>query len=71
MKSATGDLSLTLATIREVLSDREAREVRRNIELNRPQGKAFIAKRGYRTERDKSATAQTDRAKRADPPRHA
>eukprot|EP00965_Chrysotila_dentata_P128699 4254602-Pleurochrysis_carterae.AAC.2 len=71
MKGATGDLSLTLATIREVLSDCEAREVRRNIELDRPQGRAFIAKQADRTERDKPATTQRDRSKRADPPRHA
>eukprot|EP00965_Chrysotila_dentata_P247355 6207696-Pleurochrysis_carterae.AAC.1 len=44
MKGATGDLNLTLATIREVLGDFEASEVRRNIELDKPQGRAFIAK---------------------------
>eukprot|EP00965_Chrysotila_dentata_P196827 6177830-Pleurochrysis_carterae.AAC.1 len=71
MKNATGDLTLTLTTSREVFSDCEAREVKRNIELDRPQGRAFIAKRGDRPERDKSVAAQNDRAKRADPPRHA
>eukprot|EP00965_Chrysotila_dentata_P019481 647668-Pleurochrysis_carterae.AAC.1 len=71
MKCATGDLPLTLITIREVLSNCEAREVRRNIELDKPQGRAFIAKRTDQVERDKPATSQSNRPKRGDPPRHA
>eukprot|EP00965_Chrysotila_dentata_P018468 615069-Pleurochrysis_carterae.AAC.1 len=43
MKGATGNFPLTLVTIREVLSDFEAREIRRNIELDRPQGRALVA----------------------------
>eukprot|EP00965_Chrysotila_dentata_P142856 4720643-Pleurochrysis_carterae.AAC.1 len=58
-------------TIREVLSDCEAREVRRNIEPDKPQGRAFIAKRPGQADRDKSSSAQSERSKRADPPRHA
>eukprot|EP00965_Chrysotila_dentata_P107860 3562642-Pleurochrysis_carterae.AAC.1 len=34
----------TLATIREVLSEYEAHEVRLNIKLDKPQGRAFVAK---------------------------
>eukprot|EP00965_Chrysotila_dentata_P145867 4819013-Pleurochrysis_carterae.AAC.1 len=71
MKGVTGDLPLTLVTIREVLRDCEAREVRRNIERDKPLGRAFIAKRTDQTERDKPATSQSDRSKRGDPPRHA
>eukprot|EP00965_Chrysotila_dentata_P120188 3974797-Pleurochrysis_carterae.AAC.1 len=54
MKGATGDLPLTLLTIREVLSDCEAREVRRNIELDKPQGRASIAKQVNQVDRDKT-----------------
>eukprot|EP00965_Chrysotila_dentata_P036992 1231183-Pleurochrysis_carterae.AAC.1 len=71
MKGATGNLSLTLDTIREVLSDCEAREVRRNIELDKPQGRALIAKQADRSERDEPNAMPRDRAKRADPARHA
>eukprot|EP00965_Chrysotila_dentata_P030621 1019457-Pleurochrysis_carterae.AAC.1 len=71
MKGATGNLSLTLDTIREILSDCEAREVRRNIELDKPQGRAFIAKQADQSERNKPTAAPRDRAKRADPTRHA
>eukprot|EP00965_Chrysotila_dentata_P252318 6210615-Pleurochrysis_carterae.AAC.3 len=43
MKGATGSLVLTLATIREVLSDFEARGIRRNIELDKHQGRLFCS----------------------------
>eukprot|EP00965_Chrysotila_dentata_P053487 1775158-Pleurochrysis_carterae.AAC.1 len=71
MKGATGNLSLTLDTIREVLSDCEAREVRRNIELDKPQGRAFIAKPADQLERNKPTATPRGRTKRADPARHA
>eukprot|EP00965_Chrysotila_dentata_P072781 2405579-Pleurochrysis_carterae.AAC.1 len=45
MKGATRNLPLTRATIGEVLGDFGARLVRRNIdELDKPQGRAFVAK---------------------------
>eukprot|EP00965_Chrysotila_dentata_P177765 5871919-Pleurochrysis_carterae.AAC.4 len=71
MKGATGNLTLSLATIREVLSDFKAREVRRNIELDKPQGRAFIAKQAGQPERTKMASTPHARAKRGDPSRHA
>eukprot|EP00965_Chrysotila_dentata_P113310 3744356-Pleurochrysis_carterae.AAC.1 len=54
MKNATGKFPLTLATICEVLSDFEAREMRRNIELDKPQGRAFVAKQMGKEDRSKS-----------------
>eukprot|EP00965_Chrysotila_dentata_P047090 1562924-Pleurochrysis_carterae.AAC.1 len=70
MKGATGNLPLTLITIRDVLSDFEAREIRRNIELDRPQqGRALVAKQTGRDDRPKSPPLR-DRTKRSDPPRH-
>eukprot|EP00965_Chrysotila_dentata_P017723 589507-Pleurochrysis_carterae.AAC.1 len=69
MKGATGDLPLTLITMREVLSDFQAREIRRNIELDRPQGRALVAKQTGRDDRPKSPPPR-DRNKRSDPSRH-
>eukprot|EP00965_Chrysotila_dentata_P157744 5210801-Pleurochrysis_carterae.AAC.1 len=69
MKNATGNLPLTLATIREVLSDFEAREMRRNIELDKPQGRAFVAKQMGKEDRSKSPPPR-DRNKRGDPARN-
>eukprot|EP00965_Chrysotila_dentata_P061739 2045073-Pleurochrysis_carterae.AAC.1 len=43
LKSAAGDLSLTLEAIRDVLSTAQAREVQRNLELDRPNGRARFA----------------------------
>eukprot|EP00965_Chrysotila_dentata_P175578 5796385-Pleurochrysis_carterae.AAC.1 len=63
MKNATGNLPLTLATIREVISDFEAREMRRNIELDKPQGHAFVAKQMGKEDRSKSPPPR-DRNKR-------
>eukprot|EP00965_Chrysotila_dentata_P104933 3465929-Pleurochrysis_carterae.AAC.2 len=71
MKGATGDLNLTLATIRAVLGDFEAREVRRNIELDKPQGRAFIAKQLGRPTPAPATAPSHARGKRGDPPRHA
>eukprot|EP00965_Chrysotila_dentata_P198211 6178652-Pleurochrysis_carterae.AAC.10 len=42
MEGATGNLVLTLTTIRKVFSDLEAREIRRNIELDKSQGRALL-----------------------------
>eukprot|EP00965_Chrysotila_dentata_P239246 6202987-Pleurochrysis_carterae.AAC.3 len=72
MKGATGDLGLTLATIREVLGDFEAREVRGNIKLDKPQGRAFVAKQLGRATPAPAAAPPRTRGKRGDdPPRHA
>eukprot|EP00965_Chrysotila_dentata_P169774 5603830-Pleurochrysis_carterae.AAC.1 len=38
LKAAAGDLPLTLEAIRDVLSAAQAREVQRNLELDRPNG---------------------------------
>eukprot|EP00965_Chrysotila_dentata_P210465 6185897-Pleurochrysis_carterae.AAC.3 len=43
LKSAAGDLPLTLESIRDVLSAAQAREVQRNFELDRPNGRALLA----------------------------
>eukprot|EP00965_Chrysotila_dentata_P051853 1721334-Pleurochrysis_carterae.AAC.1 len=62
MKGATGNLARSLATIRKILSDFEAREVRRSLELDKPAGRAYIAKQMAQTR---------DRNKRRDPLRRA
>eukprot|EP00965_Chrysotila_dentata_P241281 6204191-Pleurochrysis_carterae.AAC.1 len=63
MKGATGDLALTLTTIREVLSDFEARE-------NKPQGRAYVA-RQLGSKPDPPSTPQPrDNSKRGDPARN-
>eukprot|EP00965_Chrysotila_dentata_P015211 502979-Pleurochrysis_carterae.AAC.1 len=70
MKGATGDLALTLTTIREVLSDFEAREVRRNIELDKPQGRAYVAKQLGSKPNPPSTPQPRDNSKRGDPARN-
>eukprot|EP00965_Chrysotila_dentata_P085752 2829252-Pleurochrysis_carterae.AAC.2 len=69
LKGATGDLALTLTTLREDLSDFEAREIRRNIELDKTQGLAFVAKQLGRIDQPKTPPKR-DRDKRGDPSRH-
>jgi len=44
MEGATGNLALTLVTIRKVFGDFEARKIHRSIELDKSQGRAFVAK---------------------------
>eukprot|EP00965_Chrysotila_dentata_P080556 2657931-Pleurochrysis_carterae.AAC.1 len=43
LKSAAGDLPRTLDAIRDVLSTAQAREIQRNLELERPNGRALLA----------------------------
>eukprot|EP00965_Chrysotila_dentata_P136171 4502078-Pleurochrysis_carterae.AAC.2 len=68
MKGATGNLPLMLVTTREVLSAFEAREIRRNIELDRPQDRGFVAKQTGKDDRPKSPPPR-DRNERGDPSR--
>eukprot|EP00965_Chrysotila_dentata_P042768 1419826-Pleurochrysis_carterae.AAC.1 len=48
LKSAAGDLSRTLEAIRDVLSTAQAREIQRNLELERPNGRALLAESKFK-----------------------
>eukprot|EP00965_Chrysotila_dentata_P074732 2469366-Pleurochrysis_carterae.AAC.1 len=73
MRGATGNLPLTLVAIRDVLGEFQNREVCRNIELDKPQGRAFIAKPTSNAPRNRNAKALTERERsaRGDPSRSA
>eukprot|EP00965_Chrysotila_dentata_P237265 6201792-Pleurochrysis_carterae.AAC.1 len=60
LKSAAGDLPLTLEAIRDVLSAAQAREVQRNLELDRPNGRAL------RTDCQVQRASQAEKAQRED-----
>eukprot|EP00965_Chrysotila_dentata_P160930 5313730-Pleurochrysis_carterae.AAC.1 len=67
MHSGFGDLALTLRAIRDVLGDHEARELRKQVELDKG-GRAFLAATGDANVKSKRNERNGDRA--ADPPRH-
>eukprot|EP00965_Chrysotila_dentata_P136207 4503472-Pleurochrysis_carterae.AAC.1 len=73
MRGATGNLPQTLVTIRDVLGEFQNREVCRNIELDKPQGRAFFAKPTPNAPRNRNAKASTERERNAhgDPSRNA
>eukprot|EP00965_Chrysotila_dentata_P014097 467851-Pleurochrysis_carterae.AAC.1 len=73
MRGATGNLPQTLITIRDALGEFQNREVCRNIELDKPQGRAFIAKPTSVAPRNRNAKEQTERERtaRGDPSRNA
>eukprot|EP00965_Chrysotila_dentata_P135731 4487328-Pleurochrysis_carterae.AAC.1 len=48
LKSAAGDLPRTLEAIRDVLSTAQAREFQRNLELERPNGRALLAESKFK-----------------------
>eukprot|EP00965_Chrysotila_dentata_P056598 1877809-Pleurochrysis_carterae.AAC.1 len=67
LKSAAGDLPLTLEAIRDVLSAAQAREVQRNLELDRPTGRALLA--DEQTAKVKERRKQKKTNAKADPKR--
>eukprot|EP00965_Chrysotila_dentata_P065155 2159755-Pleurochrysis_carterae.AAC.1 len=73
MNGATENLVLTLATIRDEFCDFEALEDRRNIELDKRQGRAFVAKQLRETDRSQAhpqSSPPRNREKLGDPSRH-
>eukprot|EP00965_Chrysotila_dentata_P182263 6019156-Pleurochrysis_carterae.AAC.1 len=67
MLSGYGDLAITLRAIRDVLGDHEARELRKQVKLDKG-GRAFLAAKGDANGKTKRNERKGDRA--ADPPRH-
>eukprot|EP00965_Chrysotila_dentata_P055262 1833763-Pleurochrysis_carterae.AAC.1 len=55
LKSAAGDLSRTLEAIRDVLSTAQAREIQRNLELERPNGRALLAESKFKQKQPRKA----------------
>eukprot|EP00965_Chrysotila_dentata_P185528 6125065-Pleurochrysis_carterae.AAC.1 len=55
LKSAAGDLPRTLEAIRDVLSTAQAREVQRNLELERPNGRAMLAESKFKQRQPRKA----------------
>eukprot|EP00965_Chrysotila_dentata_P107650 3556275-Pleurochrysis_carterae.AAC.3 len=74
MRSVTGYLLFTLVAIRDVPGGCRNREICRNIELDKPQGRAFLVKSSSdaKGDSDKDKAAPTrERGPRGDPSRHA
>eukprot|EP00965_Chrysotila_dentata_P150608 4975431-Pleurochrysis_carterae.AAC.1 len=68
MLSGFGDLTLTLRAIRDVLGDFEARELRKQIELDQG-GRAFLATAQDKNKKNDRGTRL--RSLKEDPARHA
>eukprot|EP00965_Chrysotila_dentata_P003327 108498-Pleurochrysis_carterae.AAC.2 len=70
LKSAAGDVPRTLEAILDVLSTAQAREVQRNLELDRPNGRALLAESKFKPKQPRKAkTKGTGAGARGDPKR--
>eukprot|EP00965_Chrysotila_dentata_P136563 4516297-Pleurochrysis_carterae.AAC.1 len=71
LKAAAGDLPRTLEAIRDVLSTAQAREIQRNLELDRPNGRALLAKSKVKPRQPRKAAKRGTKAGAKDDPKRA